>query len=212
MAILTGPEIIRQIGLGSIKIDPFEEKNVGPNSVNLCLADKLLVYKGGKQDWWASHIAFPAYADEQNPWDLAPDSPKCDPYGYDVHSPLDMRKDNPVDELAIPPSGIVLFPGMLYLGSTLEYTETHGFAPCIEGRSSIGRLGITTHQTAGFGDCGYCGRWTTEISVVHPVRIYAGVGFVQIVYHTIEGTPRPYAGKYQGDRQPRPSAIWKELQ
>ena len=59
--------------------------------------------------------------------------------------------------------------------------------PMIEGRSSIGRLGIYIHVTAGFGDIGFSGYWTLEISVVQPVIIYPFVRIAQIYYHEIRG-------------------------
>jgi len=109
-------------------------------------------------------------------------------------------------------SGLVLIPGRLYIGSTVEYTETHDCVPCIEGRSSVGRLGINIHATAGFGDVGFKGTWTLEISVVEPVRIYPGVQICQISYDTVVGEIMPYTSeKYLGQREPRPSRMWKEL-
>jgi len=95
----------------------------------------------------------------------------------------------------------------------LEYTETHDCVPCIEGRSSIGRLGIAIHSTAGFGDVGFCGTWTLEISVIEPVRVYPFIGFCQISYDTVEGEIRRYnSNKYQGQVTPKPSGLWKEFQ
>jgi len=61
---------------------------------------------------------------------------------------------------------MVLAPGQLFLGRTVERTETHGLVPMIEGRSSIGRLGLFVHVTAGFGDVGFCGFWTLEMFAV----------------------------------------------
>lgn len=71
--------------------------------------------------------------------------------------PLDMKKPNPAEKLVIPESGLLLKPGILYLGRTLESTETHNLVPMLEGRSSIGRLGMLVHVTAGFGDVGFKG-------------------------------------------------------
>ena len=103
---------------------------------------------------------------------------------------LDMRKANRVRRLTIPPEGLVLQPNQLYLGRTVERTETHNFVPMIEGRSSIGRLGLFVHVTAGFGDVGFCGYWTLEMFAVQPIRIYAGVAICQIFYHDIPGAVR----------------------
>ena len=88
---------------------------------------------------------------------------------------LDMQKANRVRRIEIPDEGLVLAPNQLYLGRTVERTETHNLVPMIEGRSSIGRLGLFVHVTAGFGDVGFCGYWTLEMFAVQPVRIYPGV-------------------------------------
>ena len=68
---------------------------------------------------------------------------------------LDMKQPGRVRRLPIPDSGLVLQPHQLYLARTAERTETHNLVPMIEGRSSIGRLGLFVHVTAGFGDVGF---------------------------------------------------------
>lgn len=75
---------------------------------------------------------------------------------YDNHE-LDMKKKNTGHLLHIPEEGILLEPNKLYLGRTREYTKTKCFVPMLEGRSSIGRLGLFIHVTAGFGDVGFSG-------------------------------------------------------
>ncbi len=125
---------------------------------------------------------------------------------------LDMAKANRVRRVAIPPEGLVLGPNQLYLGRTVERTETHELVPMIEGRSSIGRLGLFVHVTAGFGDVGFCGYWTLEMFAVQPVRIYPGVPICQIFYHEISGAITEYASdKYQNNRDIQPSLLFKEL-
>jgi dCTP deaminase len=100
---------------------------------------------------------------------------------------LDCRLENNTTEIKIPEDGLVLYPNTLYLASTIERTETYNHVPYLDGKSSIGRLGIAIHQTAGRGDCGFCGTWTMEITVVHPVRVYAGMKIGQITFHTVKG-------------------------
>jgi dCTP deaminase len=125
---------------------------------------------------------------------------------------LDMRKANRVRRVQIPPEGLVLSPNQLYLGRTVERTETHNLVPMIEGRSSIGRLGLFVHVTAGFGDVGFCGFWTLEMFAVQPVKIYAGVSICQIFYHQIAGEFNAYASnKYQHNHDIQPSLLFKEL-
>lgn len=126
---------------------------------------------------------------------------------------LDMKKRNNVGSIVIPQEGLVLEPGKLYLGRTIEYTKTDELVPMLEGRSSIGRLGLFIHITAGFGDVGFSGYWTLEMFCVHPVRIYPGVEIGQIFYHTIEGAYERYnSGKYQNNQGIQPSLLYTELQ
>ena len=124
---------------------------------------------------------------------------------------LDMRKANRIRRLEIPAEGLVLAPNQLYLARTAERTETHNLVPMIEGRSSIGRLGLFVHVTAGFGDVGFCGYWTLEMFAIQPVKIYAGVPICQIFYHEIKGDIVEYASKYQHNRDIQPSLLFQEL-
>lgn len=144
---------------------------------------------------------------------------------YDVHlgpylavyedEILDARCHNKVRHFEIPPEGYVLLPQRTYLGATLEYTETHRHVPFLEGKSSVGRLGIDIHATAGKGDVGFCNHWTLEISVAQPVRVYAGMPIAQLIYFEVKGDiAMPYnrkpSAKYN-ERSPRPmeSMMWK---
>ena len=146
---------------------------------------------------------------------------------YDVHlgpylavyrdGALDARKRNAIEEFRIPKTGFVLVPGQLYLGVTAEYTETHDFVPFLEGKSSVGRLGIDIHSTAGKGDVGFCNYWTLEMSVKLPVRIYAGMPIGQLIYFEVSGTvANPYdrkgSAKYRTvSRHPIPSRMFRNF-
>jgi dCTP deaminase len=109
--------------------------------------------------------------------------------------PLDCRKDNPTEEIIIPDEGYVLRPGRLYLACTVEYTESLRHVPVINGKSSLGRLGLMVHVTAGFGDVGFCGHWTLELAVIEPLRIYAGMKIAQLAWHAVAGAVTPYSAK-----------------
>lgn len=132
---------------------------------------------------------------------------------YDVHlgnklayykdETLDCKKHNETEIVEIPDDGYVVVPTLIYLGVTVEYTETHDFIPFLEGKSSVGRLGISIHETAGKGDIGFCNTWTLEISVKQPVRIYAGMPIGQLIYFEASGEVTvPYnekkSAKYTG--------------
>ncbi len=125
---------------------------------------------------------------------------------------LDMRRANRVRRLDIPREGLVLTPNQIYLARTVERTETHNLVPMIEGRSSVGRLGLFVHVTAGFGDVGFNGFWTLEMFAVQPVRIYPFVPICQIFYHEITGEISEYmSDKYQNNHDIQPSLLFKEL-
>lgn len=126
---------------------------------------------------------------------------------------LDMKKPNPASKIIIPEEGLLLQPNKLYLGRTNEYTCTDRFVPMLEGRSSIGRLGLFIHITAGFGDIGFSGYWTLEIFCVQPIRIYPNVEICQIYYHDISGDYDLYkSGKYQNNTGIQPSLLYKDFE
>lgn len=146
--ILTDTEIRKAIALNKITIVPFNPINLGSNSYDITLSNKLKIY---------------------------------DEYILDVKKPL-----RTID-IEIPESGYELKPGELYLAISNEYTETHGFVPFCEGKSSLGRLGLNIHQTAGKGDIGFCGYWTLELTCTKPVRIYPNMKIAQLIYFVAFG-------------------------
>jgi dCTP deaminase len=130
---------------------------------------------------------------------------------YD-HELIDMKIENKVHIIEIPETGLVLEPRKLYLGRTLEYTKTEGYVPMLEGRSSVGRLGLFIHITAGFGDVGFAGYWTLEMFCIQPVKIYPSVEICQIYYHGIEGVYENYkSNKYQNNTGIQASMMYKDF-
>ncbi len=171
--ILSGKQILAHMG-EDIKIDPFNEGQLNPNSYNLRLHNEVLVY----------------------------DNPV-----------LDMKSENTATKMVIPEEGLLLETGKLYLGRTIEHTTTESFVPMLEGRSSIGRLGLFVHVTAGFGDVGFSGYWTLEMFCVQPIRIYPGVEICQIFYHSIDGDFEKYSSnKYQHNKEVQPSMLYKDFE
>jgi dCTP deaminase len=144
---------------------------------------------------------------------------------YDVHlgkylatyddEILDAKKHNKIKVFEIPDDGYVLRPNTLYLGVTKEYTETLEHVPFLEGKSSVGRLGIDIHATAGKGDVGFCNTWTLEISVTQPVRIYHEMPIGQLIYFKVAGDIDNYynikGGAKYNNRTVKPveSMMWK---
>lgn len=130
-------------------------------------------------------------------------------------SELDAKKHNKVKQITIPEDGYVLEPGILYLGTTKEYTETLQHVPFLEGKSSTGRLGISIHATAGKGDVGFKGNWTLEITTTHKIRVYADMPIGQLIYFDVKGNvqikyDKKDSAKYSNQpNRPIESMMWK---
>ena len=168
-----------------------------------------------------------------------------DPYDPDLVQPssVDVRLDNMFrvfnntrythidpsiqqDELTSlvqpdPGEPFVLHPGEFVLGSTLELcTLPDDLAGRLEGKSSLGRLGLLTHSTAGFIDPGWDGHVTLELSNVAnlPITIYHGMKIGQISFMQLsEAADNPYGSgdlgsKYQGQMGPTPSRYWQNFE
>jgi dCTP deaminase len=160
--ILSDSEILKQMAFDDIVIIPFNRDQLGSNSYDVRLGKILKQYCCTFVDASVFYIdASPFY--------------------------IDSRNENQVKEFVIPEEGIILQPGKFYLAVTEEYTETHKCVPYLEGKSSLARLGISIHQTAGKGDVGFCGYWTMEITVAIPVRVYAGMKIGQLIYNEVKG-------------------------
>lgn len=208
MGMLSGPQIREEVRRGTIAIDPFHEAKLNPNSYDLSLDNQLKVYEKN----------FPVHTHMTRQLEV-----RGVAYQPALEmAPLDMKAEEATVDLRIDPdAGLVLWPGVLYLACTIETAGSDVFVPSIEGRSSVGRLGLCVHMTAGFGDLGYSGpgrpaQWTCEITVVHPLRVYTEVALCQIVFQTphhetaLGPLPR-YAGKYTGARGPKASGLWKDF-
>lgn len=132
---------------------------------------------------------------------------------------IDLTKENfELDtELIEIPEGksLVVHPGEFILGVTEEKVELpNDIAGRLDGRSSLGRLGIIVHSTAGHVDPGWKGRLTLEISNIGklPVALMPGSRFCKIVFETVSTeVEKPYKGKYYGANSPTPSKINEEL-
>jgi dCTP deaminase len=111
----------------------------------------------------------------------------------------------------------ILHPGEFVLGSTLErVTLPDDLVARIEGKSSLGRLGLLIHSTAGFVDAGWSGHLTLELSNVAnlPITIYPGMKIGQLcLFEMTSPAERPYGdrGKYQGQRGPTPSRFYEDF-
>ena len=195
MSALVDHEIKAEVAAGRILIDPYDEAHVGTNSYDVSLAPELRVYDDG------AYTEIEVYRDKE--------------YRETVQA-LDPRKELTTRSMTIGPGGFLLRPGELYLASTIEYTESHRHLPILNGRSSIGRLGISIHVTAGTGDVGFRGTWTLEITVVRPVLVFAGMKIGQLLWFTASDPDVPYdlkkSAKYgTRDATPESSKFHREF-
>jgi dCTP deaminase len=116
--------------------------------------------------------------------------------------------------------GYILHPGKFVLGSTIEKVRLgHQLAGRLEGKSSLGRLGLLVHSTAGFIDPGFSGRVTLELSNVAtlPIRLRPGMKIGQLgVLRLSSPVLRPYGSaelgsRYQGQLGPTESRAWRDF-
>ena len=135
----------------------------------------------------------------------------------DVRQPMEE-----LTELVEPPEGepFILHPGEFVLGQTLErVTLPDDLVARLEGKSSLGRLGLLIHSTAGFVDSGFSGNLTLELSNVAnlPITIYEGMPIGQISFMRMDGpVERPYGSetntsKYQGQTEPTASRFFENF-
>jgi dCTP deaminase len=165
-----------------------------------------------------------------DPADVQPSSVDlhCDRYFRTFHNArypfIDVKK--PMDELTElidvkEDEAFILHPGEFVLGSTLEYvTLPDDLVARLEGKSSLGRLGLLIHSTAGYVDPGFEGHLTLELSNVAnlPITIYPGMKIGQISFFTLtSAADNPYGSKgigskYQGQRGPTPSRYYENFE
>lgn len=124
---------------------------------------------------------------------------------------LDPKVENEFTEIIIPEEGFVLEPNQLYLGHTIEEMGSDYYAPTMQARSSVGRLGLYIYLNSGLGDIGFKKQWTLELHVIHPLRVYPGMKVGQMLFWKPQGEIFLYEGKYKDSVGPQTSQIWKDF-
>lgn len=180
--MILGDIAIKQYLKQGVGLTGWKEEHINPNSVDLTLSPLISIYSNHE---------------------------------------LDCRKKNEVNQFQIPEEGFVLHPNIIYLASTNETinlepmwfekvicstgvkfgTKKHICAR-VEGKSSLGRLGMFTHITAGWIDAGFCGSLVLELAVIQPLRIYPNMKICQIAFMESSEVETHYGkkegSKYQG--------------
>ncbi len=191
--ILSDRSLREQIDAGRVIIEPFDDSLVQPSSIDLRISHLFRVFR--------NHTA----------------------------GTIDVREDlTPLTELVeIPADGdgvgtepFMLHPGEFVLGSTLERVSVpDDLVGRVEGKSSLGRLGLLIHSTAGYIDAGFDGHITLELANVAslPITLYPGMKIGQVSFMQMT-TPadQPYGSgatgsKYQGQRGPTPSRYFENF-
>lgn len=206
-AILTGAEIEACVDIGRIHIEDFDKSRLNPNSYNLRIGNKISMIKPNKSKTYIG----------------SPDPVYDEHLGYIQHATavtrvhewieIDLKEKTELITEDIPDDGYVLEPNQLYLIPTMEKIATDYYEPIITGRSSIGRLGVTVHQTGDFGDIGFSGRWTLQVKVTYPTRIYPYFPMAQIYFLTPHGDIRDlYKGKYNNATGVMGSKVYEDFE
>ncbi len=128
---------------------------------------------------------------------------------------LDAARPSMFVEQTIPPEGMELLPGNLYLGVTHERTHSDRYAQFINGDRSLGVLGVWVHVSAPLGHTGHAIRWTLEICVARRARIYPQMTFGKIIFLRNKGTIVSYRDigrKYTASRGIDVSRLYEEMQ
>jgi dCTP deaminase len=182
--ILSDVSIRKELADGRIVIDPLDDRDVQPSSVDLRVDRYFRVFRNDT-------------------------TPFIDP----------KRNQEDLTELVevADDKAFILHPGEFVLGSTLEVvTLPDDLVARLEGKSSLGRLGLLIHSTAGFVDAGWSGHLTLELSNVAnlPIAIYPGMKIGQISFIRMTSPAENAYGstqtrsKYQGQRGPTPSRYY----
>ena len=201
MSILLGTEIIEEHKNGKVIIEPFNEKHIGPNSVDVTLANTLVTYTPVEVKY-QTNVGYVVI-----------------PYVDPASTILDMAEKNQFYTIEIPEEGLIIQPNILYLGATNEACGSDYYVPMYEGRSSMARLGIQSHLSAGFGDIFFKSNWTLEITVVHPTKIYPDRRIGQVYFHNVHEDVRngliaagkEYQGKYISQPKPQISKSYMDF-
>jgi dCTP deaminase len=182
--ILSDASIRKELADGRIVIDPLDDRDVQPSSVDLRVDRYFRVFRNDTTP----------YIDPKQPQE-------------DLTMLVEVEDDK----------AFILHPGEFVLGSTLEVvTLPDDLVARLEGKSSLGRLGLLIHSTAGFVDAGWSGHLTLELSNVAnlPIAIYPGMKIGQISFIRMTSpADRPYGSaetrsKYQGQRGHTPSRYY----
>lgn len=227
MAILSGHEIRKQHLKGRVVISPYDEAklNIKGNSYDVTLGDQIAILPvdevvtrlelraamldqhGAIAGIHARVLRQQAARLNEHPCTLAldPASPLQKPLIVADSSkdpePGESRYWRRGDTDQYDPT-FLMIPGVLYLAHTYEAIGSDYYIPILHGKSSLARLGLSVHLTAGFGEAGFKSSWTLEMTCVHPILLYPRMRIGQVEFETVEGMIYEYDGNYKHQEGP----------
>ncbi len=191
--ILSDRSLREQLAAGRIVIDPLDESLIQPSSIDVRISNLFRVFR--------NHT--------RGIIDVKEDM-----------NDLTELIEIPTDERGVGDAPFILHPGEFVLGSTLERVAVpDDLVARLEGKSSLGRLGLLIHSTAGFVDAGFDGHITLELANVAslPITLYPGMKIGQVSFMQMTSpAEHPYGhdtkgSKYQGQRGPTPSRYFENF-
>ena len=184
--VLSDSKILEELNNRNIIIEGFNKDNLNPSSVDLTLNGTFKIYKRElKKELLYDDL--PQWVKNNNLWFTKYNI--GDNIGYYYYDCLDVKnKNQEVETFTIPDEGYVLIPGKVYLYACNEKLGVgNNIRAKVEGKSSLGRLGLFVHVTAGFIDPGFKGSLVLELVATEPIRIYKDMKICQIEYSYLSG-------------------------
>ena len=209
--LLSDRDIRAEIESGRVRLDPWDPSMVQPSSVDVRLDKYFRLFDNHRYPYIDPAAEQPGLTRlvEVGRTSASPGSSGTAATAAEGAATADTAEDR-----------FVLHPGEFVLGSTLEtVTLPDNLAARVEGKSSLGRLGLLTHATAGFVDPGFSGHVTLELSNVAtlPIILYPGMKVGQLCFFRLSSSAEnpygsaAYGSHYQGQRGPTASRSWQNF-
>lgn len=189
--ILSDKQILESINNGEITISPFDNSLLNPNSYDVTLSNQVAMY-------------YPSFMDNdvqlRYNWYLENKNERFNEF-YDYICNLqklvvlDVKVKNKSIIFEIPEKGMIIKPSYFYLYSINEIIGSNKYASKIEGKSSLGRLSLFIHHTAGWIDAGFKGNITLEMSSLLPLKVYPNMKIGQIAFYETGEVDELYGDK-----------------
>lgn len=129
-----------------------------------------------------------------------------------ISDPIDAMSEQKTVKHEVPKDGLILYPNHLYLGSTIEAIGSKKYIITLTGNEYLAQLGMFIHITADLGHLGTNHRWTLEIRVIKPLKIYPGMNVGHALFWELRGSNSiKYDGRYAKYNEPHVSEMYKEL-